>query len=88
MPRHKIVSVRDRQADAYNRPIFVPTTGLAIRSFSDEINRVSPDNPMNTHPEDYELFLLGEFDDESAIFENLAHPQLLARAVDVLIKSN
>lgn len=60
-----VVSVRDRAADAFGRPFFVHTLGLAIRSFQDEVNRKAADNPMCAHPEDYDLYHLGAFDDST-----------------------
>lgn len=60
MPVLKVLSVRDRATDSFANPFFVPAIGVAIRSFSDEVNR--PDSPLNAHPEDYDLYLVGEFD--------------------------
>nr|WAE43557.1 MAG: nonstructural protein [Microviridae sp.] len=68
--RLHIVSVFDKAAAAYNRPWFVPALGLAVRSFTDEVNRDAADNPMFAHPSDYELYDLGFFDDMSGIFES------------------
>lgn len=66
--RYKIVSVRDRAIDTFGQPVFVASLGGAIRSFGDEIKRVDPNNNMNKHPEDYDLFHIGEYDDETAEF--------------------
>lgn len=56
-----VCAVRDRALDAFMQPIFVPAVGLAIRSFSDEVNR--PDSPMFSHSDDYDLYLIGSYDD-------------------------
>lgn len=71
-------AVRDRAADAYARPMFVPSVGIAIRSFSDEINRNAEDNQMNKHADDFDLYELGEYDDETAKFIILDTPKQLA----------
>ena len=63
-----VVAVRDRAADAYMRPFFVPTIGMAVRSFGDEVQRAATDNPMWSHPEDYDLYLLGQFDEDTGRF--------------------
>lgn len=73
-------AVRDAAVDAYMRPFFVPTVGMAVRSFQDEVK--NPDSPMAKHPGDYELFQLGVFDEESGKFENAVAPRSLARASD------
>ena len=80
-----VVSVRDRAADAFGRPIFVAAIGQAIRSFQDEINRSGENNEMNKHPDDYDLYHLGTWDDESGKFEMLAEPKQLAIGKQVVI---
>jgi hypothetical protein len=72
-----ICSVKDRAADAYGRPMFVPTTGVAIRSFTDEVNRNDPENQLFNHPDDYDLFSFGTFDDNTGYFELTSQPELL-----------
>lgn len=64
----KVMAVYDKKMEAYLQPFFVPTVGIGIRSFADEVNRKAEDNGMNRHPEDYELWLLGEFNDETGDF--------------------
>jgi hypothetical protein len=72
-----VVSIKDRAADAYGRPFYVPSVGVAIRSFQDEVNRQSDDNQMYQHPDDFDLFHLGEFDDNTGLFTNFDVPALL-----------
>lgn len=83
-----VVSVFDKAAAAYSRPFFVPTLGMAIRSFSDEANRADEDNPMYKHPSDYELYHLGSFDDASGTLISLPTGSvLLTTASLVAIKA-
>jgi len=77
---HQVVSVFDVALESYARPFFVPTVGAAVRSFTDEVNRVSPDNPLNVHPDDFALFLLATFDDERGAFVMLDQPKKLIGA--------
>jgi len=72
-----LCTVKDRAADAFGRPMFVPSTGIAIRSFSDEINRASEDNQMYNHSDDFDLYELGEFDDNTGLFSLHEQPKLL-----------
>lgn len=81
-----VVSVKDRAADVFNRPFFVPHRNVAIRDFTDEVNRVAGDNQLNKHPDDFDLYLLGEFDDARGVVLN-NEPQVLVRAKDVLQSS-
>lgn len=64
MTVYKVCAIRDRALDAFMQPIFVPSLGLAIRSFSDEVNR--PESPMHAHPDDYDLYEIGSYDDSNA----------------------
>lgn len=60
--RYKMFSVRDRAADMFGRPFFANTTGAAVRSFTDEINNAQSE--LAKHPEDYDLYEIGYFEDE------------------------
>lgn len=84
MPKLQVCSVRDRAALVYGRPFFTPSVGSAIRSFSDHLNG-SEDSEMIRHPEDFDLFHLAEFDDESGFFTCLTMPKQIAIGKDVKI---
>lgn len=73
-------SIRDSALDAFMRPFIAPSTGLAMRSFADEVNRA--DSEMCKHPEDYELYQVGVFDEEAGLVAAVPLKSL-ARAVDV-----
>lgn len=63
---YKVVAIRDRAIDAFGQPVFVANTGGAIRSFGDEIRKPStPERPnaLHDHPDDYDLYLIGTYDD-------------------------
>jgi len=77
-----IVSVKDTAAQAFGRPVFVPTTAVAVRSFRDEINRPDSKEDMAQHPSDFELYELGSFDDSNGVIE-VIEPRLVARAKDL-----
>jgi hypothetical protein len=80
-----ICAVKDRAADAFARPMFVPSTGVAIRSFTDEVNRKDAENQLHNHPDDFDLYNLGVFDDSTAMFELLLPPEQLAIGKQVKI---
>nr|AVQ10329.1 DNA binding protein VP4 [Gokushovirinae environmental samples] len=66
----KVIVTRDIKANVYSTPMFVPHIGQAIRSFGDACQKKDndPNNVLGNHPEDFELILLGEYDDETGIF--------------------
>lgn len=80
-----LCTVKDRAADAFGRPMFVPSVGVAIRSFSDEVNRDDPENQLNRHPDDFDLYELGEFDDNTGLFDLHEQPKLLSLGKQVKI---
>lgn len=82
----QVVSVFDLAAVAYGRPVFVPALGLALRSFQDECGRIAPDNNMNAHPGDFQLFHMGSFDDSLGVFTLFPKPVRLALASDFVSK--
>lgn len=73
----KIVAVRDAAMGEYMSPFIVQNVGMAIRSFGDEVGK--DDSPLNKHPEDYELFEIGEYDPSTAKIVSY-EPKQLARA--------
>lgn len=78
-----IVTVKDTAAQAFGRPMFVPTVAVALRSFRDEVNRSDPQNDMFRHADDFEMYELGSFDDATGVVSLLDSPRLCARAKDL-----
>lgn len=60
-----VCAVKDRASGVFGTPFFVVAVGAATRSFRDEVNRSAADNQMYQHPEDFSLWQIGSFDDES-----------------------
>lgn len=75
-----VVAVFDRALGGFNRPFYVAARGLAVRSFADEVNR--PDGDLGKHPEDYELWQLGTWDEESGEFEGFKAKSRIALGSD------
>lgn len=72
---HIIVTIRDIKTDSYFTPQFVKSLGGYIRQLGDDINGQVPAGTlaetMKQHPEDFEVYRLGTWDDENAVF----HPE-------------
>lgn len=77
-----ICAVRDAKSEAFGRPFFSQSMGIAIRSFSDEVNREHEDNTLNKHSEDFSLYALGKFDDSLGTFETET-PRLMIQGNEV-----
>lgn len=63
---HYQFAIHDNKAGAYLPPFILPRIEMAQRTFADCIN--SADHQFGAHPDDYTLFSLGLFDDETAKF--------------------
>jgi hypothetical protein len=81
-----IVSVKDSAAEAFGRPMYLQSLGVAIRSFTDEVNREDKDNQLFNHPDDFDLYELGAFDDSIGRYELRDNPIVIVRGKDVKIK--
>lgn len=58
-----IYAIKDAQISAFSQPFYSHTHGSALRAFTDHVN--DPQSAPNKHPEDYALFHLGAFNDET-----------------------
>lgn len=78
-----VMAIRDRAVDTFARPWFVSSRPQGVRYFKDEINRRSDDNPLSKHPEDYDLYFLGTFDDATGHFDS-KRPEQVAIGKDLV----
>lgn len=62
--KYHMFSVYDEKAKAYLPPFILPEVGMATRTFGDCVN--NEEHQFGMHPEDYTLFEIAIFDDESA----------------------
>lgn len=87
MAKLKMFAVWDNAVGAYMQPYAVETRGLALRSFMDAAGG-SGDSPIQKHPEDFSLFELGTYDQETGRFENLTAPLNLGSASSLVSRHN
>lgn len=69
-----IYSIYDSASGLYSRPFFTQSDAESVRSFSDIA--IDSDHPIGKHPEDYTLFRIGNFDDNTALLNNEANESL------------
>lgn len=72
----EIFAVRDRATDQFGNPMFLISQGQALRSFADEINRAAADNQMYMHPDDFDLYYLGQFETNDGLFTSVKPEQV------------
>lgn len=63
----QVLAVYDSKARAFGMPFFSAHVDLGVRAFTEAAN--TPDHPMCKYAEDFTLFYLGTFDDQSAVFK-------------------
>lgn len=74
-----IVGVKDNVAGLFGRPIFTHSEAMAIRAFADELNRPDGSDELHRHPEDFDLYLLGHFDDVDGVVTGNDGSTILAK---------
>lgn len=84
--RQVICVVRDAKSELFGRPMFVQQPGVAIRMFTDEVNREERDNQLYTHPEDFSLYEIGHYNDIEGKLIPHDIPKLLVHADQVKTK--
>jgi len=77
----KIYSIRDSKAEIYHPPFYQQTHGEAERSFSKLDN--DSKSMISDHPTDYDLYYLGEYDDQKGKIKSLDTPQHIIKAVEL-----
>lgn len=83
-----VYAVKDLAVQGFGDCFLVRAPGEAMRSFQDEVNRTDGKSAVAAHPEDYELYKIGEYDDTTGQLSGLNKPELVARAKDLLRTAN
>ena len=82
----KVFGVRDGKAQAFLQPFFSNAVGAAIRAFEDVVNDKVAGNQIAKHPEDYILYELATFDDNSGEFVCVSPIKMLGSGIDFVKK--
>ena len=90
-----IFAIKDKKANTFDQPFPAVNNSVACRMFADLVNR--QDNLIGQHPEDFDLYQLAYFDQETGLFKAspksaYGHdeipdgwtPQLIATAVSLV----
>lgn len=76
----KIFALNDSKLGEFGQPFFFQARGQAVRFLSDLVR--DPKTSVSQHPEDFRLYMLGEYDPASGSFTSLGAPEFLAAATD------
>lgn len=80
----KLYAIRDDKASLYNPPVIMQNDAIAVRTFGDLVAR--DDSVIGSHPEDYTLRVIGEFDNETGELHQDVYGNILATGSDFKVK--
>lgn len=77
MTKLAVCTVYDTVANMYGSPFCALSAAVAIREIQSEMSNPSHRGPMQTHPQDYRLFQLGTFDNDTGRYDLFPQPEFL-----------
>jgi hypothetical protein len=77
----KVYAIRDSKAECYNQPFFQKTHGEAERNFQMLVR--DDKSTVSKYPDDYDLYYLGDYDDNKGLIKPLDTPQHIVKAVSL-----
>lgn len=77
--QQKVFAVRDSKAECFGNPLFMKTTGEAERGFKTAVN--SPETAYSKYPEDYDLYEIGSYDDQTGTLTAFETPHHVVKAI-------
>lgn len=80
--RLQAFSIRDKIANLFMPPFYMPNRGMAVRAFGEDCK--NPQANFHKFPDDFELYHIGAYDEESGTLYSLpvAKRDLIARSSD------
>lgn len=79
----EIFSMRDVKAGSFGAPMHFVNRAVAIRSLSEAVK--NPESTLSKFPEDYQLFHVGDFDQNSGVVEALDAPNFVINVSDLKV---
>lgn len=79
---HEVYTIRDSKSEMFHPPFLQKAKGEAERTFTQLAN--DPETSIGRFPEDYDLYYLGQFDDNSGRYTTLDTPKHQIKAINVL----
>ena len=79
---HKMYSIRDLKGEIFNTPFPAPTHAAAERNFEQVVR--DPKTTIAQYPSDYDLYYIGDYDDNTGLMHPLQVPQLQCNAVTLV----
>lgn len=77
--RYLLISIKDRAVNAFQPIASVRAEGEALRAFQDLI--ADNNSPQAKHPDDYDLYLVGYYDDQTGKIDDNDETAALPRKI-------
>lgn len=77
----QVLGVYDKKAKCYAQPFFQGNLDLGVRALAAAVN--SEGTALYHHPEDFALFHLGTYNDETGAFNTPVQPVHVAEAINL-----
>lgn len=84
MKEKPLFVIKDRAVDSYNMPFAQGSTQEAVRNFRDQVQDDPKTNSIAKHPDDYDLYIVGNYDPDLGEITPITPPQLVARGKDLV----
>nr|QJB19446.1 MAG: nonstructural protein [Microvirus sp.] len=78
-----IVCVKDTAAMVFGQPFVVQHVAQAVRSLRDEVNSKESSSDVAKHPDDFDLYELASFDEDTGIVSVEGFPKFVVRVKDL-----
>lgn len=78
----RMYSIYDKKVNVYQPPLFCHNAGDALRTC--HMHFSNPETKVNKYPEDFDVYDIGEYDDQTGQLKPHTNPQFLSTAVDIL----
>lgn len=78
---YKMFSIRDQKAEIFTPPFYKKTHGEAERDFNSLVN--DSKSTVSQFPDDFDLYYVGDYDDQTGVVKSLDTPQHVIKAVHV-----
>lgn len=79
--KFKVFSIYDAKAKAFQTPFYMVELGQALRAFEDLCK--DTDTLVYRHPEDFQLYEIGSYDDSNAKHESYIPLELVSTATEM-----
>ena len=84
---NQVFSIYDEKGGFFGKLWLMNKKGQAIRAFSDLVND-DREGQIKKHPDDYKLYKLGVYDDNSGKIESTPQPEYICAGLDFMQDKN